>query len=121
MVMGFDVDDTLIMHDFDNGTHDIFINDPYVKDMVISGRIHTRHVELLKRSRAQGYFIIVWSGGGKLWADAVVDALGIREYVNFTTAKMVKFVDDLPAQEVLVNRIYLNEKGNIQDEQEKDN
>lgn len=115
MTAFFDVDDTLVMHD-DNFPRDLYINDPYMSGHVMLVRRHERHIKLLKDFKSRGYSIVVWSAGGAKWARTVVDALELQNFVDICMSKPLKYVDDLPANEVLGARIYLNEKGNIQDE-----
>ena len=118
-----DIDDTLIMWDSPNHPHEmmtaedqikynkedlVHILDPYTKDNWYF-RKHNKHIEFLKTCKAQGYQVIVWSGGGAKWAKTVTEALGLQEFVDVTMVKPIKFVDDLPANEVLVNRIYLKD------------
>jgi hypothetical protein len=71
---------------------------------------HHRHIDLLKKHHGRKNYIIVWSAGGVLWAEAVVKALGLEEYVDLVMTKPTKFVDDLPANEILGTHIYLTDK-----------
>jgi hypothetical protein len=50
---------------------------------------------------------MVWSAGGVQWAKTVVNTLGLADYVDLIITKPSKFVDDLPADQVLGQRIYL--------------
>jgi len=113
MSVGFDIDDTLLMAD-NSEPHDVSFADPHDPGKIITGRIHKRHIKLLKDYKARGFYIVIWSGNGKKYADAVVKALKIKKYVDHTMAKFSKFVDDLPAEKILVNRVYLNEKGSLE-------
>ncbi len=109
MVVTYDCDDTLVMWHKD--IKDVNVNDPYGPvGSQIALKKHNKHIKLLKNHKAQGYFIIVWSAAGKLWADAVVEALDLKDYVDLTLAKPVKYVDDLPASEILGSRIYLSDE-----------
>lgn len=116
MVIMFDVDDTLVMHEIsEEMPGDVYVKDPYDnKDNLL--RTHERHVKLLKDFKARGYTVCVWSAAGAPWAKAVVDALKLEEYVDIVMSKPLKYVDDLPANEILGSRLYLNEKGNLETE-----
>lgn len=110
----FDVDDTLIMWDenctqpFDGSIRMVCPHD----GMVTFHRVHERHVGFLKKQKAKGYSVIVWSASGTAWAEAVVKKLGLEDYVDFVMSKPIKWVDDLPNPEHLVGRhIYLDPEG----------
>lgn len=109
-----DVDDTLIFWDSN-------CNKPFVDALEVTcphdgrrtwHRVHKRHVEFLKKQHAKGYTVVVWSASGVGWAQAVVEKLGITDYVDFVMSKPLKWVDDLtdPGQ-ILGTHIYLDEKG----------
>ena len=102
----FDVDDTLVLWDKNyswnsSGESEIFIEDPYNPTVKLGLKIHHKHVEDLKAHKDKGDIIVVWSQGGKEWADAVVEALGLRQYVDYTLTKPEIIYDDLPAKEWL--------------------
>jgi FMN phosphatase YigB (HAD superfamily) len=93
----FDCDDTLVLH----------------RDMVSSEVLeakgipipihnfgfwvvpHLPHIEMLKDCKSKGQVVVVWSQGGSDWAEAVVDALGLRDHVDLCVCKPHWFVDDL--------------------------
>lgn len=110
LVVSFDVDDTLVLHDpvrTDNKTL-IKIKDPYMSDnSSVKVYVHQAHVDLLKQFKHRGYTVIVWSAGGSKWANEVIKALKIEEYVDIVITKPVKLFDDLPLNEALGQRIYL--------------
>ncbi len=110
----FDVDDTLIMYD-NKEPFDTYIADPYETGNEILVRIHQRHVKLLKDFKAKGYFIVVWSAGGAPWAKQVVNTLCLNDYVDIVMSKPLKYVDDRTAEHILGTRIYINEKGNLEE------
>ena len=110
MVVFFDVDDTLLMWE----NHNHWIDKPGKKEIVCpysnatSFLIpHKDHIDLLIKYKARGYVVIVWSAGGCRWAQAAVDVLHLNDYVDFTMSKPLKYVDDLPAKEILGERVYI--------------
>ena len=107
-VIAFDVDDTLIMDPKDQDEDTYFI-DPY-DGLQTRRAVHKRHVKLLKDHYAKGYFVIVWSANGQRWAERVVEALGLNNFVHAILAKPIKIVDDLPVTEWMGPRIYLEDK-----------
>ena len=121
----FDCDDTLVMWDNkykledDNGNKNtISITDPYHEPAMYSPLPsvyelvpHDKHIQYLKDSKIKNKnTIVVWSAGGYLWAEAVVKALGIEEYVDAVMTKPYRYVDDLPAKEFMGIRIYKDMK-----------
>lgn len=112
LIVYFDVDDTLVMW-----------KDPIYKpqpgaieivDKTDGTRVfltpHHKHIELLKKYKARGYEVKVWSGGGWAWAESVIRTLGLTEFVDEVSSKPIKYVDDLPCQEWMPNRIYLKDE-----------
>lgn len=100
-VICFDVDDTLIMwncvpFDEDSGAVQIFDVDQKFSAWVIP---HQEHIDLLKRYKAKGKVVIVWSQSGFEWVECVVKALKLEEYVDFCMTKPEKYIDDLNANE----------------------
>lgn len=93
----FDVDDTLVLH------HDMLPSE-VMEEKGIRIDIHNfafwvvphePHIKLLKEFKSNGKLIVVWSQGGSDWAEAVVDALNLREHVDLCVCKPTWFVDDL--------------------------
>lgn len=70
IVIAFDVDGTLISNDIDN--------------IIINERIRTLLITL---ASFKNTYIVVWSGGGELYAKQMVANLGIKKYVNKIIAK----------------------------------
>lgn len=56
---------------------------------------NVHNIKLLKKLATRGHAIIVWSGGGSDWAEAVVKALDLEEYVEVVSGKLQYFIDDV--------------------------
>lgn len=101
-VVAFDVDDTLIMWPWSHEDTEeekkklLLVNHNGYKTLVLPNE---KHIELLKRYKAKGKVIIVWSQSGNEWAELIVKTLGLEEYVDFVFTKPEKYVDDLRADE----------------------
>lgn len=91
LVVCFDVDDTLIAYKGkDLGVkHGKFIQ--HVTPIQIN-------IEALKRHKCYGQTVIVWSRSGHKWAEAVVRALRIEDYVDYCMTKPLFYYDDIPAE-----------------------
>lgn len=114
----FDVDDTLIIWDWQSVTDDmnelITIVDPESghTEMVLP---HQRHIQLLKQFKARGHTVVVWSAGGWAWAESVVKQLGLEDLVDVTMAKPDWYVDDLPASAYMGRNIYKHPSDSTKD------
>lgn len=106
----FDVDDTLVLweypHEQIDNTIVISAQDGY------SVRVlpHLEHIKRLKQFKARAQGVVVWSQGGWEWAQAVVRALDLDEYVDIIMAKPRWLFDDLPVKYFLneSNRTYID-------------
>lgn len=110
-IIHFDVDDTLVMLGdkiYEPGDGKIRFEDPH-DSTVLYLKPHSRHIKLLKDFKSRGFHITVWSGGGHDWAETVIKTLELENYVDIVMTKNTKFIDDLPATEVLGSRIYLED------------
>jgi phosphoserine phosphatase len=67
---------------------------------------HKKHIDQLKMHKARGHTIIVWSAGGWEWADAVVKALGLTQYVDLCIEKPMWAYDDLQPNEFIKTSYY---------------
>lgn len=106
----FDVDGTLVIQrDYaDINQKEVCIRDPLDASRMIIMAIHEPMVRLLKEEAAKGFHIIVWSRGGWGWAEAVVKALDIEQYVNEVKTKPLVYFDDLPVEQWLPYRVFLS-------------
>lgn len=111
-IAAFDVDDTLVMWDnnFDVPLENkVSITDPY-DGSVNYLKPHRKHINLLKKYKGRGMMVVVWSAAGYKWAESVVKALGIEEYVDYILTKPTKLIDDLTPNEVFGTRLYLKDE-----------
>lgn len=106
----FDIDGTLIRvpNETDKVDDIITITDPYT-GTVKTRVIHTPNVELMRSYNSRGYYIIAWSHGGRKWARAVVDKLGLTDIVGHCQAKPNKMVDDLSVEKGIGHTIFVKE------------
>lgn len=110
LISAYDVDGTLIkVPGILDKTEDILaITDPYTGTVKL--RVpHNPNIELMRKHKAQGYFVRVWSHGGSKWAETVVNKLGLNDIVDSIEAKPIKYVDDLPASEWMGSPIFVKE------------
>ena len=112
-VVMFDVDGTLVQEiaaTFENYMQDdsILIIDPYTKQKLLHTHM-LKNIELMKKWKARGRFVIVWSAGGHAWAKAVIEALQLQQYVDLIIEKPIAYVDDLTANEFMGTRVFLND------------
>lgn len=70
-------------------------------------RPHKGHIKILKDRKARGSFIVVWSAGGYAWAESVVKALKLQDYVDLVMTKPHAYVDDKKSEEFMGEHIYL--------------
>jgi len=107
----FDCDDTLCMWidhlDKSNPEFKEF-KCPYTGESLFL-KPHQKHIDLLKKYYFRGYAVVVWSHGGDLWSKEVVRVLGLEKYVAITMGKPSRYVDDLPAKEFMMQRVYIEE------------
>lgn len=118
-VVMFDVDDTLVMWD-DDGSYSknqyrkrddlVEFKDPYFdglgKRKSIYLKPNDKVIELLRKMKTEeDRTIVVWSAGGAPWANEVVVRLGLRDFVDLVISKPTIYVDDLPCQEFMLQRI----------------
>lgn len=110
-VIPIDVDDTLVMHSFNEALVDkleiIQIYDP-IENGFITVRKNLPMIRLLKEEHSRGAHILVWSRGGFEWADSVVTALRITEFVDQIMSKPMVYLDDKPVEQWLKDRVYLD-------------
>jgi len=74
-------------------------------------------IEYLKKMKRRHYSIVVWSAGGSDWAEAVVKALGLEDYVDVVMPKIDDHLDDVKDPRDKIGRwAYIDPKGNVKRE-----
>jgi hypothetical protein len=103
-----DVDDTLVMWgtNAEDSGNSVEVRDPFGEGIFMLQR-NIPMIEMLKTKFHRGCHVVVWSQSGEDWAHAVVQALGLNDYVHMTMAKPSCYGDDLPAEAWMTNRVYL--------------
>ncbi len=91
--MCVDVDDTLVLWD-DIHPRTLKMFEPVIGE-IIKIAPHWPNIRLLREKSRRGATIIVWSQGGYKYAEAIVKALGLEEYVDFVLSKPTAVIDDL--------------------------
>lgn len=111
----FDVDNTIVFSPAE-------FPDLYIKLSTIGygGRdwlIHREHINLLKDFHARGHTVIVWSAGGADWAEGIITALQLTDYVYACMPKPFWYADDKKCHEfmddtkhIYINKSYLDRK-----------
>lgn len=106
----FDVDDTLISTTME-GDNVVTIED-VIEEKVIRAITLDANIRLLKEEKHKGQYIVVWSRGGAYWAQAVIKALDLKNYVDLVIAKPLAYVDDKDVKEWLPYRVWLSNETN---------
>lgn len=105
-LVAYDCDETLVM--WNKGElYSIPIDDPFIKGIINFVQPNEKHIELMKKHKARGFTVIVWSAQGVEWAEAVVKALKLEEFVDAVFSKPSAYVDDLPVTEWIGPRVYI--------------
>jgi len=107
-VICIDIDETLVLHKKAKKKDKVVaITDPYdnAQRYLV---VHQPHVKVLKDRKARGAYIIVWSQGGFAWASAVVRALGLEAQVDLVLSKPSLYIDALPVQDWMSERLYIS-------------
>ena len=93
-VFACDVDDTLLLWSIPKGYKGILVktNVNGIEDFGIPNRPAINH---LKKMKARNYSVVVWSAGGSEWAEAVVKALRLEDYVDLIMPKIDSHLDDV--------------------------
>ena len=103
-----DVDDTIVMWSVKakKGEKVVSITNPNSGQQYYLP-VHKGHLRVLKDRKARGSFIVVWSASGFAWAEAVVRALKIEDYVDLIMTKPHMYIDDKKASKWMGEHLYL--------------
>jgi hypothetical protein len=108
-IVAFDVDDTLVFWDIPaDRLGDAIEFDSFGQKVLLLP--HLKHVEMMRRFKARGHFVIVWSQGGYEWAEEVIKKLGAQDAVDLVMTKPKWIIDDLPPN-LWMTRAYLDLNG----------
>lgn len=107
-VIFVDIDDTLVMWEpkLQEEHAPVSIYDPHLQTTLWAVP-NKGNIRLVKEKKSRGATIIVWSQGGWEYAEAVVNALCLQEYVDFVMSKPSGYIDDLAVTAWFPNRIYI--------------
>lgn len=106
-VANFDVDQTLIDWECPENEKDFELEHGGV---IMRGKVMTKHVERIKMHKFWGNGVVVWSKSGYSFAKAVVEKLGVKEYVHFVSAKPSWYYDDKKCEQFMGERRFLYEE-----------
>lgn len=103
----FDCDETLVFVDsIPEGVETVMVQIPGFPPKLCG--VHKAHVERLKNHKSWSNGVVVWSKSGYKWAEAVVRALDLREYVDLCIAKPEYYYDDKSCCDFMPPRRFLN-------------
>ena len=91
----YDCDDTLVMWDIPEDFPEGDIVTVRCRDYSDRLAPNKYNIDLLKKFAKRGHYVVVWSQGGSDWAEAVVKALELEEYVQVVMSKPNYFIDDI--------------------------
>lgn len=99
--MYFDVDSTLVRPAKDAEEWLKLNEDQFVFIENTAMVINTKVIKDLKMCKVRGHTVVVWSQGGSSWAETVVKALDLVDYVDVVMAKPSWYVDDRKWDDIL--------------------
>ena len=106
-----DIDGTLVKKVFSKQETEISIHNPY-DNIIYNYQVHHEHVQLIKRYKARGLFVEVWTADGVKHAESVVKALGLTDYVDRVSTKPIKCLDDKAnLNDICGNRVFIPKEG----------
>lgn len=103
-----DIDETLVMHDNPLSYNKyITVEDPHEAGKYINLGVNQAMVKILKDEKARGAYIIAWSRSGNAWAETIIKALDLTNFVDLILTKPLVYLDDKDASEWMRDRVYI--------------
>jgi len=106
----FDCDFTLIEYDIEQKPKEDLIQVGLIPGKEIYVYPIKKHIQVLKNMKASNFFIIVWSGSGREWAEHLVKKLQLNEYVDCIMDKPRFYIDDEDANNWMKRLYYYKGK-----------
>jgi hypothetical protein len=107
-----DVDDTLVLWDKSEHGTNVEIE---CYGHVTRLQAHYKNIMLLKKFVKLGYGVVVWSRTGAEWAEAVCNGLNLDHLVDLYLTKPMYYMDDLPCETWMGERIWRSPKDEKKD------
>jgi FMN phosphatase YigB (HAD superfamily) len=104
----FDVDDTLIMWDYDlksSPENHVQLKEQWEHGHTLTLCKNPLAIAALIDAKERGDVIVVWSQSGADWAEEAVNKLGLVDFVDLCISKPHVWYDDIPAERVFTDRI----------------
>ena len=92
-VIAVDVDDTIVMWHMPKNYSGITVKvqcNGFTEEAIPNMHV----IEHIKKMKRRGHSVVVWSAGGSDWAEAVIEALSLGEYVDVICPKFDYHMDD---------------------------
>lgn len=104
-IVWVDCDDTLVLWDKSK-----FPNEELLTVEHVNGPVevipHKKNINTVVKFWKLGYTIVVHSGSGSAWAEAVVVALNLEKYVTLCMSKPLYYFDDKPVETWARERVW---------------
>lgn len=109
----FDVDDTLVMWDYEFQKHpDLWVNLQEPWGGLITLLKNPIAISAIIDAKERGETVVIWSQSGWDWCQEVVNKLGLTDFVDVCISKPNSWYDDVPAERMLGTRIDLGNQFN---------
>lgn len=105
-----DIDETLITKINPSERNGGYLTLAYGDTLEFFDRCNDNIALMVHHKKTRGYGIIAWSANGKEWAEKVVTALELEQYVDYIMTKPMKYLDDKPVETWMTSQIYLGTK-----------